>query len=159
MGLDMYLHAERYVSGYEFYGAEQVAKYNAVLAASGMAHLADADTPSLYVKVTAAYWRKANAIHAWFVDKVQGGVDECQVAYVSREQLTELRAACVTVLDADSNRAAVAEDVGLLPRGGFFFGNTDLDEWYFESLRYTRDRISLLLDAGDDYSFTYQSSW
>lgn len=31
------------------------------------------------------YWRKANAIHAWFVKNVQGGVDNCQSHEVSKE--------------------------------------------------------------------------
>ena len=29
-------------------------------------------------EVCVAYWRKANAIHSWFVENCQDGVDECQ---------------------------------------------------------------------------------
>jgi len=44
------------------------------------------------------YWRKANAIHAWFVKNVQNGIDECQEANVTREQLTELKSLCERVI-------------------------------------------------------------
>jgi hypothetical protein len=53
-----------------------------------------------HVEVNVAYWRKANAIHRWFVDVVQGGVDECQASEVTRDQLDALRLSAQTVLDA-----------------------------------------------------------
>ena len=40
------------------------------------------------------YWRKANAIHKWFVENVQEGVDDCGEYEVTVEQLTELRDLC-----------------------------------------------------------------
>ena len=45
------------------------------------------------------YWRKANAIHHWFVDNVQEGVDECQTSYVSIKDLDKLLGLCNGVLD------------------------------------------------------------
>lgn len=55
-----------------------------------------------YVSISfeVAYWRKANAIHNWFVQNVQDGEDDCKRYYVSREKLTELRDACQQVIDA-----------------------------------------------------------
>jgi hypothetical protein len=44
------------------------------------------------------YWRKDNHIHKWFVDKVQGGEDDCKEYYVSIEQLRELRDTCFDIL-------------------------------------------------------------
>ena len=35
------------------------------------------DIYGVNVDVTCAYWRKANQIHAWFVDNVQQGNDDC----------------------------------------------------------------------------------
>jgi hypothetical protein len=52
-----------------------------------------------YITEEVAYWRKANAIHKWFVANVQDGVDECQEAYVEREQLQELLEICETIID------------------------------------------------------------
>jgi hypothetical protein len=40
------------------------------------------------------YWRKANAIHGWFVRECADGVDECQEITVTREQLAQLRTDC-----------------------------------------------------------------
>lgn len=50
------------------------------------------------------YWRKANAIHNWFVENVQNGIDECQDSHVSREKLAELLGLVNEVL-ADRNKA------------------------------------------------------
>lgn len=44
------------------------------------------------------YWRKANAIHGWFVNECADGVDECQEIPVSREQLERLLAVTREVL-------------------------------------------------------------
>jgi hypothetical protein len=44
------------------------------------------------------YWRKANAIHGWFVRELAGGVDECQPIHVSRENLITLRQLCLEAL-------------------------------------------------------------
>ena len=37
-----------------------------------------------------AYWRKANAIHKWFVDNVQKGKDNCKEYRVTRRNLLDL---------------------------------------------------------------------
>ena len=42
------------------------------------------------IKEQVGYWRKANAIHGWFVKHCQGGVDECQETEIERGQLKEL---------------------------------------------------------------------
>jgi len=44
------------------------------------------------------YWRKANAIHGWFVRELAGGIDECQPIHVSRENLITLRQLCLEAL-------------------------------------------------------------
>jgi len=46
------------------------------------------------------YWRKANAIHKWFVDNVQEGEDDCKEYYVSFEKLQGLLETVNTVLAA-----------------------------------------------------------
>jgi hypothetical protein len=43
-------------------------------------------------------WRKANHIHAWFVDNVQNGQDNCGTYRVEWEQLQELLRACEDVI-------------------------------------------------------------
>ena len=44
------------------------------------------------------YWRKANAIHGWFVRECADGVDECQEIVVPKMKLMELQALCLTAL-------------------------------------------------------------
>jgi hypothetical protein len=44
------------------------------------------------------YWRKANAIHGWFVRELANGVDECQEIVVPKIKMMELQALCLTAL-------------------------------------------------------------
>ena len=104
----------------------------------------------------AGYWRKANAIHKWFVDNCQDGVDECQLSEVTEGKLQELLDACKSV-KVDNK---LAGDL-LPPQSGFFFGSTEIDEWYMQDIDQTIDILSELLDTTDfekEIVF-YQSSW
>lgn len=44
------------------------------------------------------YWRKANQIHNWFNNYIDGGVENCQYYKVSKSMLEELLAVCKTVV-------------------------------------------------------------
>jgi len=107
-----------------------------------------------------AYWRKANHIHAWFVDNVQEGVDDCKEYYVSAEQLQELVDICKTIVKiASKTKLIEIEDElkKLLPtKSGFFFGGTDIDEYYVEDCKCTIEQLKNL-NARHEYS--YISSW
>jgi hypothetical protein len=119
----------------------------------GLEHLNDGDA-SLEIGVTVAYWRKANAIHAWFVEHCQDGRDECQESYVDRDQLQELLDLC--------EKALIDKDADLLPpQSGFFFGSTEINEWYWDDLEHTAKVLSAILNDEklERYSFYYQSSW
>ena len=156
MGLDMYLYAEQCVSGWDHKEEHEKNHYTDVVGAAGLMALADPDTPSAYVRATCAYWRKANAIHRWFVENVQDGEDECKPHYVSEAQLIELRDECQAVLD-DPDIAA-----GRLPtQEGFFFGSYEYDEYYMQHLKYTVERIDFLFENSDPpyINWIYQSSW
>ena len=114
------------------------------------------DMMLIYEDNQIASWRKANAIHKWFVDNVQDGVDDCGDYKVTKEQLIELHNVCNDVL-ADPN---LAEQ--LLPtQGGFFFGNTDYDDWYYNDLAETVRIIDEILEY-KSYCLDelyYSSSW
>ena len=43
----------------------------------------------MFLEIPFAYWRKANAIHKWFVD-LSGEEDKCQKIYVSGKKLLKL---------------------------------------------------------------------
>lgn len=159
MGLDMYLSEKIYLS--HFAGlAEDIGYYKeqydtAEKVLNDVGIKAAIDDGSVTVKATVLYWRKANAIHRWFVEHVQGGEDECREWELSKEQLTSLRDLCQEVLD-DHNKAAE-----LLPtQSGFFFGLTEYDKWYFSGLEHTVEGIDRALRlAAKGSCFTYESSW
>ena len=100
------------------------------------------------------YWRKANAIHGWFVENVQNGVDDCGEYVVSLDQLKALKGLCEAVL-LNKDKAGV-----LLPsRQGFFFGAYGYDEWYFADIADTIKILDKALEQSEDVEFIYQSSW
>jgi hypothetical protein len=105
------------------------------------------------VIVEAVYWRKSNAIHKWFVDNVQDGNDNCGYYWVEREQLEELRQLVLEALKT--------KDASLLPtQSGFFFGSTDVDEWYWKDLEYTAEQLEKALNEFPNrWDFQYHSSW
>jgi hypothetical protein len=159
MGLDMYLNAERYL------WSSSDGPNSKIKAAIQEMMPETAGMEVQTVSVEALYWRKANAIHKWFVDTLQDGVDECQTTRVNWDSLVELRALCQRVLDDNS----IAPDV--LPAGsGFFFGNTEYNDWYFKDLERTVEGINRIekqlvteeTEDGERYSqwdFFYSSSW
>lgn len=155
MGLDMYLKAKTFISGYDFVPPEEQDTYNTIVDSIGGRWLVDSDSPTAEVSITAGYWRKANAIHGWFVKHVQDGEDECKEHYVSREQLIALQEACQDVLANPSK----ALDI-LPPTQGFFFGGYDLDEYYWSYIKETEALIGALLKKADEkWEFFYRSSW
>jgi hypothetical protein len=153
MGLDMYLTARKYVSGWQHSGGTKEISPFAAAAGFPMDRLAE-HSPHGYAEFCVGYWRKANAIHSWFVDHVQNGTDDCGSYYVPRESLTELQAA---VQEAYTDRSSTA----LEPVSGFFFGSQSKDRWYYQDLKYTNLLIDELLGDKrlDNWEFSYHSSW
>ena len=169
MGLDMYLSAKKYVNRMDGFGesAQIRPEFERILVSSGLADYCDDPSVNIYgatVSVNAAYWRKANMIHNWFVSNVQDGNDNCGEYYVSEETLEKLRGICNEILAYKEDKVLAEE---LLPTGdGFFFGSTEYDEWYYQDIEYTAKRLKQILDIaksesekGIYTSFTYQSSW
>lgn len=112
---------------------------------------------SVEVGFEAGYWRKANAIHAWFVETCQKGVDECQISDVSRKQLQKLKELCGDELKArDEDEASEGK---LEPKSGFFFETYEKDEWYYGALEETIKIVDKCLELPEEWSFEYRSSW
>lgn len=156
MGLDMYLYLKKdeYASSYR-----GTCEYPHELREIK----ADLDKRSFtsMTKTTAykvGYWRKANAIHKWFVDVCGEGVDDCRPCEVGWDNIRELRDMCEEVL-ADHNKA----ESTMPTQEGFFFGGVQYDDYYYEELQYTKDLIDKLLklkltEDGDWY-LEYCASW
>ena len=155
MGLDQYLYAKKYASNGEWQKPEERETYDAIIKAVNADEFSNDGFAMASVSVQVAYWRKEIGIHNWFVENCQGGEDDCREAYVSREQLRELRSLVQEVLDDNSKASELLET-----RGGFFFGSTDYDEWYFQGLKYTADTLDKILNkVPEDWDFCYHSSW
>ncbi len=159
MGLDMYLEA-KFTSpgGYEHTAQEEKDAYDKLLSTLGIAR-EDLPSPGMAeVSFNCCYWRKANAIHKWFVDNIQDGVDECQNAYCPRESLIALRTLCEHLLVKKDE----AEAHELLPSAsGFFFGSTDYGQYYWDDVEDTVKQLDKILDNPKlaRAEFAYQSSW
>jgi hypothetical protein len=146
MGLDMYLKGSRYISSWKEGEKELGEKIAQIVGQEGMA--------VNIVEMEVGYWRKANAVHQWFVKNVQDDVDDCKSYWVPRKKLLELQDVCNQVL-ADVTLAS-----SLLPtQGGFFFGNLEYDEWYMENLEITLQNIQKALSLPEEWDIEYQSSW
>ena len=150
MGLDMYLYARKHIANFDFIPGDR--KQNTEIK-SALGFSAN-DFESVAVSLEVAYWRKANYIHKWFVDNVQEGIDNCGEYWVSNEKMQELYDTCV--------RALETKDATILsPTDGFFFGSTDIDQWYWDDIESTKENIKSLLEDKRlvEYDFYYRSSW
>ena len=114
---------------------------------------------------TVCEWRKANAVHKWFVDHVQDGEDDCGRYPVSIHHLHKLRADCEAAIQCYTEGDIEGASVHMPTASGFFFGCTDYDEYYAEDLHETSVVCSKLIktieapNRRDWLSVEYQSSW
>ena len=191
MGLDMYLNrCDRRAYGFKNLDIDEVKENKPALYEDLKQYLHKRGNEyysweSIFEDV--GYWRKANAIHKWFVDNVQNEVDDCDYYEVSKEQLEELFEICIKVRDGSKlvkgwvkngerfengqwcpcmeegeyiENPEVAEE--LLPtQSGFFFGGTNYDQWYFEDIVDTIDILTKVLETTDfdREMITYRASW
>ena len=162
MGLDQYLTAKKYVSKWNYSN-----DYKDKTITQEFQDLIPMDAPDITkysqfagitVEYPVGYWRKANAIHNYFVQTVGGGVDECQEMWVSRELLRDLRERCQDVLSSDDMEEK-AQEIGLETVSGFFFGDNEYSEWYKDDLLLTIEIIDHVLTLPEEYSLHYQASW
>ena len=153
MGLDMYLEKKNYVQNWDHNPKEE--QHEIVVKQGGKVRVDIDPSKITYIVEGVGYWRKANAIHAWFVENVQNGIDNCQSSYVSTEQLKELLGAVEVVL-VHKDKAS-----GILPtQGGFFFGGQEYDEYYFQDMEETKKIITELIKNDNGRAeYYYTASW
>lgn len=164
MGLDMYLTKKTYIGAqYEHTGVK------------GKIDITIKDTPVNInfnrvqsIVESVGYWRKANQIHNWFVQNVQGGEDDCREYSVSRQQFQSLLDDINTVLNAKGTPEEEGAIEDLLPTAsGCFFGSTEIDEWYWSDLEDTKKLVTEILSEMEEdeknsqmwIDYYYQSSW
>lgn len=186
MGLDSYLTKRHYVKNWDHMNPEELHQITVKKNKKAVPHINPKKIS--YVIVDCAYWRKANAIHEWFVQNCQEGQDDCKEYWVSRAQLQELYDACVLVRDNSKlvegkiqngykfengkqvpimengklvEDSSIAEE--LLPTAeGFFFGSTNYDQYYIDDINDTIKMLGkeLAIDYGkDEPEYYYRASW
>lgn len=172
MGLDMYLErCSKDVEGYVGIDLEETKENN----------------PELYKKLSpyiiqrgryihwedlleeVGYWRKANQIHKYFVENVQNGEDDCERYKVSKEIIEDLLYRCREIMCAYRNGDNLDENEtwedlanNLLPtQSGFFFGDTEFDDYYIADIESTVEILENVLKTTDFDTKTifYTSSW
>jgi hypothetical protein len=153
MGLDQYLYAKKYTSDSAIFNKIEEFDQLKQTLGTDVAFLTKRN-PSISVEMKVGQWRKSNQIHQYFVNNCQDGRDDCREYYVDRENLVGLLDLCKQVL---ANKSKAEE---LLPtQDGFFFGDTEYDQWYYSDLTDTVEILENCLKMDDDWEFYYQSSW
>lgn len=192
MGLDQYMTAKKYIpGGYDHVrknpnAAKEVAIFDTIVEYAGVK--GDDVLPLNYAEVTieVAYWRKANAIHKWFVANVQDGTDDCGTYEVSFDQLRSLLEICKAI-NKSVIKGEVVKESGIfgeyetypdmifdtelakqtLPsQEGFFFGSTDYNDGYIYDVERTIVQIERLIEkfaptegTWNGWTLYYSSSW
>lgn len=188
MGLDMYLNRRHYIGNEYREKAEQikiVVPKNQKNATFPIAQGLIKSERISEITERVGYWRKANAIHDWFIRNCADGDSDNTHMDVSREQLEELLDTCKKVLKAskmvkgkiangytfkDGKETPILEDgeyiedptiaKELLPTAsGFFFGSTEYDQWYINDLKDTVKMLEEILSEPDGGDFVYEASW
>jgi len=184
MGLDMYLEKRTYVKNWDHM---KPSEKHQVLVKQGNKIREDIDPKKIsYITEEVIYWRKANAIHKWFVDHVMDEEDQSGEWPVSKEKLKDLLELCKEVI-ANSKLVkgkikngrrinpktkeweSILEDgeyiedpsvaENLLPsKEGFFFGSTDYDEYYLREIIRTAEALEKVVENNSGEYF-YQASW
>ena len=153
MGLDMYLTRKTYVKQWSHQAPEE--QFEITITKGGKPYDGIDLTNITNIEEEVGYWRKANQIHRWFVENVQGGVDDCGEYSVSKSELETLRNICKEV----SNDHSKADE--LLPAAsGFFFGSTEYNEWYFDGVEGTIEMLDKIIsETNPNQDIYYSSSW
>jgi hypothetical protein len=160
MGLDMYLFKTKRLEDFDLYKCwpEDLKEENPEMFEKTKQYLIDRGDSNYSWQdyhEEAGYWRKANAIHAWFVKNVQNGVDDCGNYEVTEDKVKELLSLCEDVMKNQKKAHKI-----LPTQSGFFFGSYDYDEWYFVEIKYTIKILKKLKKFDyKNYVLSYHSSW
>ena len=103
-----------------------------------------------------AYFRKVNFLLPYFNYE-----ENCSEIVIDKCEVEELIEDCERVLAAkDADEAESVADELLPTEAGFFFGNTDYDERYFNDVREVADKFTEILDTFDfDENELVMSCW
>lgn len=182
MGLDMYLEKKTLVKNYEHFIQSQ--KTNVVVTGCKAKYIKPERISDIIEELI--YWRKANQIHAWFIENCADGDENKTKMDVSFDQLVELLAVCKKVEKAsklvkgkiingyryeNGKEVPIIEDgetiknpataKKLLPVSeGFFFGSQQYDCYYLQDIKNTVRDLEAIIKEGDKLGdYQYIASW
>ncbi len=109
-----------------------------------------------------AYFRKVNLLVEYFEYE-----DDCSDMVVDQHQLQELVEKCEYLIEVAKEHPAGSDEfkerasVTLPTQSGFFFGNTDYDEWYLSDLKEIVESLSpVIADTDfDRYDIIFHCWW
>ena len=142
----MYLSAKRYLFSFNEHDKALADKIDAEVGASSLGHTNE-------IRKEAFYWRKAWAIHHWFVMNAQNGEDDCKEYWVERYKLQEL----LDTLKKVEKNPSLAEDI--LPLQS---DDDEGKEWELDQIRRTIPALDKLINdesLKEKWDFYYSSSW
>lgn len=112
-----------------------------------------------FEKTELAYFRKVNFLLPFFCYE-----ENCSDIEIDKYQVEDLVNACQTILDTlktSGTQAATEVANEMLPtEGGFFFGSTEYDEWYFKDVEDVLNKFTTILDNTDwENETVYMHCW
>ncbi len=132
----MYLYKKHYVKNWDWMADHEKHTISIKKGKKKLDHIKPDRVCSVVEEVM--YWRKFNALHKWFVDNIQEGVDDCKESFVDESDLKMLLETLTYVLENKDTAETI------LPTAqGFFFGSDDIDEYYWEEVKSTIIQLSM----------------
>lgn len=101
------------------------------------------------------YYRKMNWLRNWMVNNtsLEEG-DDCKEIELKIDDIKKLHENCKEVL----KNHELAEEI--LPTvNGFFFGDTEYNEYYFEDVNYVSCDLESMLDRKNDVEYICYEDW
>lgn len=162
MGLGMYAVRKLYTKQWEHESPDE--RYSVQIERGGKPVAGIQSDRISAVEEEVMRWNKANHIHGWFVDNVQGGIDDCKQYLVEDDDLRKLVAVCKkierTAMNGSIDKALARK---LLPtRYQFSHGFVQYDDRYLSTVIATGEWAARMLaqsDAGVPGEIYYSSSW
>jgi hypothetical protein len=184
MGLDMYLSKKHYIKNWKHTSD----KFQVTVKLNKKKFSSINTSKITSIEEEVAYWRKANHIHNWFVNECQDGIDDCREHYVEREKLKKLLAICKQIknsailIPGEIQNGSLYKDGIMIPNivdgkvikdpslaeellpttSGFFFGGTNYNEYYLQTIDETIEILEEeLTNTSSEYitDYYYSSSW
>lgn len=104
------------------------------------------------------YFRKVNFLIPFFEERTGNEIENCELVYITKEDIEELIRRCKEVLDNHEDA-----NVLLPTTTGFFYGSDEYDEYYFDNvkkvLEYCQNDLLPMFDELTDDEYIAFKIW